>query len=83
MFQGGPELDRAGVPIWLVFPRTFAEEIAAGFDKTAAGDGLKKPGILEKGNDEKATSKHKTPDQPKESRRFYKFVRTERKDQGE
>ena len=48
----------------------------------AASDVLAKAGILQKGNDGKATSKHKTPDQPKESRRFYKFVKTERKDQG-
>jgi putative DNA primase/helicase len=81
--SGGRKLDRAGVPFWLVFSGTFCEEIAAGFDETAAGDGLKKAGILEKGDDGKATSKHKTPDQPKESRRFCKFVRTERRDQGE
>jgi putative DNA primase/helicase len=80
---GYRKMDGAGVPFWLVFPGTFAEEIAAGFDKTAAADVLAKAGILQKGNDGKATSKHKTPDQPKESRRFYKFVRTERKDQGE
>lgn len=80
---GYRKVDSAGVPFWLVFPGTFADEIAAGFDKTAAGDVLEKSGILQKGNDGKATSKHKTPDQPKESRRFYKFVRTERKDQGD
>lgn len=79
---GYRKVDSAGVPFWLVFPGTFAEEIAAGFDKTAASDVLAKAGILQKGNDGKATSKHKTPDQPKESRRFYKFVKTERKDQG-
>ena len=80
---GYRKVDSAGVPFWLVFPGTFAEEIAAGFDKTAASDVLAKAGILQKGNDGKATSKHKTPDQPKEARRFYKFVKTERKDQGD
>ncbi len=80
---GYRKVDSDGVPFWLVYPGTFADEIAAGFDKTAASDVLAKCGILQKGNDGKATSKHKTPDQPKESRRFYKFVKTERKDQGE
>lgn len=75
--------DGAGVPFWLVFPGTFSDEITAGFDKTAAGDVLEKAGLLQKGSDGKATSKHRTPDQPKDSRRFYKFVATERKGQGE
>jgi putative DNA primase/helicase len=74
--------DSAGVPFWLVFPGTFTDEIAAGFDKIAAGDVLEKAGILQKGNDGKATSKHRTPDQP-EPHRFYKFVNTERKDKSE
>jgi putative DNA primase/helicase len=80
---GYRKVDSAGAPFWLVSPGTFVDEIAVGFDKTAAGDVLEKAGILQKGNDGKATSKHKTPDQPKESRRFYKFVKTERKDPGE
>ena len=75
--------DGAGATFWLVFPGTFSDEITAGFDKTAAGDVLEKAGLLQKGSDGKATSKHRTPDQPKDSRRFYKFVSTERKGQGE
>jgi putative DNA primase/helicase len=80
---GYRKMDDAGVPFWLVFPGTFTDEIAAGFDKTAAGDVLEKVGMLQKGNDGKATSKHKTPDQPRDSRRFYKVIKTERKEQGE
>jgi putative DNA primase/helicase len=75
--------DSAGIPFWLVFPGAFTDEIAAGFDKTVAGDVLEKAGMLQKGNDGKATSKHKTPDQPKDARRFYKFTMTERKDHNE
>jgi len=71
-----------GVPFWLVNPGTFADEIADGFDKTAAADVLAKAGMLQKGNDGRATSKHKTPDHPAGAR-FYKFIRTVRKDQGE
>jgi len=63
---------------WLVFPGVFVEEIAEGFDRTAAAEVLAKVGMLQKGNDGKATSKHKTPDVPKAARRFYKFVQTVR-----
>lgn len=71
-----------GVPFWLVHSGTFTDEIADGFDKTAAADVLAKAGMLQKGNDGKATSKHKTPDHPAGAR-FYKFVKTVRKDQSE
>lgn len=60
---------------WLVFPAVFVGEIAEGFDKTAAADVLAKAGMLQKGNDGKATTKAKTPDVPKATRRFYRFVR--------
>lgn len=71
-----------GVPFWLVHSGAFTGEITDGFDKTAAADVLAKAGMLQKGNDGKATSKHKTPDHPTGAR-FYKFVKTVRKDQSE
>jgi putative DNA primase/helicase len=71
-----------GVPFWLVHSGAFADEIAGGFDKTAAADVLAKAGMLQKGNDGKATSKHKTPDHPAGAR-FYKFIKTVREDQRE
>ncbi|MBY4734014.1 DUF927 domain-containing protein [Cupriavidus pauculus] len=75
---GYKKTDEAGAPFWLVYPGTFADEVVAGFDKTAAADVLAKAGMLRKGGDGKATSKHKTPDMPKTARRFYKFVLTVR-----
>ncbi|WP_426344241.1 DUF927 domain-containing protein [Pseudoduganella sp. R-32] len=71
-----------GASFWLVFPSTFSEEIASGFDKVAAADVLAKAGMLRRGNDGKATSKHKTPEH-KDGARFYRFDLTVRKDQGE
>ncbi|MCW3480027.1 DUF927 domain-containing protein [Neisseriaceae bacterium JH1-16] len=68
---------------WLVFPAVFREEIAEGFDKTAAADALARAGMLMKGNDGNATSKHRTPDVPKVARRFFKFVQTVRESDGE
>jgi len=65
--------DKAESIFWLVFPSVFADEVAGGFDSKVAADVLEKAGMLEKGNDGKATSKHRTPDYPG-SRRFYKFM---------
>jgi putative DNA primase/helicase len=62
---------------WLVFPHVFANEVAEGFDPKVAADVLAKAGMLKRANDGIATSKHRTPDYPKE-RRFYKFTCTER-----
>lgn len=64
--------------LFLVHPGVFVDEIADGYDKTAAADALVKAGLLEKGSDGKSTSPHRTPDYPN-PRRFYKFVRMERK----
>lgn len=65
--------DKTGSLTWLVFPSVFADEVAEGFDPKVAADVLAKAGMLEKGNDGKATSKHRTPDYPG-TRRFYKFT---------
>lgn len=66
--------DASGLLHWLVFPAVFVKEVADGFDKTAAADVLAKVGMMQKGSDGKATTKHKTPDVPRTARRFYKFV---------
>ncbi|WP_250489897.1 DUF927 domain-containing protein [Caballeronia sp. INML2] len=70
----------AGTPVWLVIPGVFADEIAEGFDKSAAADALEAAGMLRKARDGKATSTHKTPDQPGLVRRFYVFTQTARSD---
>ncbi len=62
---------------FLVSKGAFINEIAGGFDKTAAANTLEKSGMLKKGNDGNATTVKKTPDNPI-SRRFYVFVRTQR-----
>ncbi|MDW3681623.1 DUF927 domain-containing protein [Cupriavidus sp. CV2] len=80
---GYRKTDGAGVTFWLVFPGAFVSEVAAGFDKTAAAEALERAGMLEKGNDGKATTNHKTPDQPKVTKRFYKFTRTVREDEND
>lgn len=58
---------------WLISPSVFANEIAEGYDKTAAADILAKAGMLQRGKDGKATTTHRTPDMHT-PRRFYKFV---------
>lgn len=63
---------------FLVDRIVFANEIAEGFDKTAAADVLAKAGMLSKGNDGVATRVHKTPDFPNQPRRFYTFVNMHR-----
>ncbi|WP_255219634.1 DUF927 domain-containing protein [Paraburkholderia ginsengisoli] len=78
------KLDASGALFWLVDRGVFANEIAKGFDCSAAADVLAVAGMLTKGSDGKATSKHKTPDRPGgDARRFYKFVRTARADPDE
>jgi len=67
-----------GLLTWFVFPQVFVDEIAGGFDRSAAADILSKAGMLQKGNDGKATSQHKTPDMPTQPRRFYRFVSVSR-----
>jgi len=62
---------------FLVNPAVFVDEIAEGFDKTAAADVLARVGMLQKAGDGKSTGTHRTPDWP-DPRRFYKFVRTNR-----
>jgi len=70
----------AGTPVWLVIQGVFVDEIANGFDRTAAADVLEAAGMLRKARDGKATSTHKTPDQPGQVRRFYVFTQTARSD---
>jgi putative DNA primase/helicase len=80
---GYRKTDDAGVPFWLVSPGAFTNEVADGFDRTVAGDVLERAGMLQKGNDGKATSGHRTPGHSRQTQRYYKFVRTARKDQDE
>ncbi|SFZ78007.1 DUF927 domain-containing protein [Chitinimonas taiwanensis] len=68
---------------WLVFPGVFCDELAEGFDKTMAASTLAKVDMLQTGNDGKSTSVHKTPDLPRQPRRFYKFIAIVRKDETE
>ncbi|PHV11438.1 hypothetical protein CSQ89_10990 [Chitinimonas sp. BJB300] len=68
---------------WLVFPGVFADEIAEGFDKIMAASALVKADMLQAGNDGKSTSVHKTPDLPRQPRRFYKFLAIVRKEGAE
>lgn len=67
-------IDPDGAMAWLVLPASFEGEIAEGFDKSFAANVLERAGMLQKGNDGKATSKHRTPDVKSAPRRFYKFV---------
>lgn len=60
--------------VWLVFPNVFTQEIAQGFDRVAAAKALEKAGMLERAGNGVATSLHKTPDYPKQPRRFYRFI---------
>lgn len=62
---------------FLVHPNVFVDEIAEGYDKTAAANALVKAGMLQKAGDGKSTGTHRTPDHP-HPRRFYKFVRMNR-----
>lgn len=62
---------------WLVHPHVFVNEIAAGFDRSVAADMATKAGMLKRGSDGKATSKHRTPDH-NAPRRFYCFTALER-----
>lgn len=67
-----------GDELWFyVFPATFNEEIAEGYDRVAAANVLARVGMLEKAGDGLATTVTRTPDVQK-TRRFYKFIRTTR-----
>ncbi|GAB2902793.1 DUF927 domain-containing protein [Microvirgula curvata] len=63
---------------WLVHPSVFVDEIANGFDRAVAAAVAAKAGMLTRGSDGKATSKHRTPDYPT-PRRFYHFTATVRR----
>ena len=60
-----------------VFPETFNDEIAEGYDRVAAANVLERAGMLKKNSDGKATTPTKTPDN-QNPRRFYRFIRTTR-----
>lgn len=66
--------DPGGAMAWLVLPAAFEGEVSEGFDRSFAATVLERAGMLQKGNDGKATSKHRTPDVKGAPRRFYKFV---------
>lgn len=65
--------------LFYVFPNTFKDEIAEGYDRTAAADVLARVGMLEKAGDGNATTVSRTPDHPV-TRRFYKFIRSTRQE---